>query len=142
MDEIANGQDLADMIGETAKDVEPEVPAFGGLIKADCQRVLDAEVGRYTTPRGIECDPRSRSGRSERLVPAGPDHREGARKVAARGNRGTDTRAQLDEYLMEAAAGESSSNGQAAPIVDQVQYEARMDPKDPDATGFYAIGEK
>jgi hypothetical protein len=142
LDEIANGQDLADMIDETATPVDPETAAFGGLITADCQRSSTRRWVVTLRPAGSNVtlvrDQGDLNGSSvrDRII------EKALEKLQLGEAEGQTLRGQLDEYLMEAAAGEPSRHGQAALVVDEVQYEARMDPNETDATGFYAIGEK
>jgi hypothetical protein len=134
--------DLDDMIEQEAETVEPEKPPFGGLVAP--------EVARISPRRWVVTLKRPGSGeilvREQGDLNASPLRERVIEKVIkklALGEVEGQTLAdQLDQFLMETAASESSSNGQTAPIAEEVEYEDRIDPDNPEATGFYACGEK
>ena len=134
--------DLDDMIEQEAETVGPDEPAFGGLIapavdKKSPRRWI-VTLRRQGTDEILvrEQGDLNASTLRERVV------EKAITKLGLGEDEGQALAEQLDQFLMEAAASDSSSNGQAAAVVGAVEYEAIIDPDDPEATGFYAEAEK
>lgn len=139
--EVGVGEALSDCFVEESVPVEPEPPAFGGLIDVTVTPVSarrwSVAIGRRGTDEllALEVGDLFSSSRRESVISA----------ALAKLGLELEVRQlladEVESYLMSAVVG-PSGGGPAAPAPEEVRYEARVDEDNPEATGFYAIGEK
>ncbi len=139
--ELAGGKKLSDSFVEDSVPVEPEQPAFGSLVDVAVARASarrwDVTIRRRETDEVLACDVgdlRASSVR-QRVVDAA------LARLGLEAEQGQVLADQLEAYLIH-AVDDPSCSGPAAPAAEQIEYEARVDADNPEATGFYAIGEK
>jgi hypothetical protein len=145
--------ELEAWVNETSEKVEPDAPgdavcelesqAAGGLVKVNAERIA-ANRWRVTFLRqGTNIilnqdkgDLSSASTRSRMIQKV-------IKRLGAEVASDQSLADQLEQRLLQAAAAsEAASGGGAIPVVGAVDYAAIVDEDDPEATGFYAVGEK
>lgn len=140
--EEQDGPVLAEQFAQEAEVVEPEPPAFAGLIEPEVVR--ETKRRWLVTVRHV--------GTSKVLFRERGDLNGGATRdriiekvldrLALDGDQRQALDSELEQYLMDAAASEPAAPGEAGTVVGAVEYEAIVDDEDPARTGFYAVAEK
>lgn len=134
------GQNLAEQIAQESEVVEPTPPAFDGLIEPEVVKEASRRW-RVTIRRpGKEGILLREEGNLNTIAARNRIKKMTLAKLSLDQHTSQALAADLEQYLLNAVS-ETPSKGPAETTAE-VEYEARVDPEDPEKTGFYAVGEK
>jgi hypothetical protein len=153
------GQELAAMIDASAETAEPEeskagadgpeTQIIGGLVRVEFTKTAKHKwqiaLRRQGTGALLNQDQGDLSSANtrDRIIKKAIENLKSTDAGTLTDDLEQTLKLQLDQRLMQAAAAsEVPDGGGAAPIASAVDYEAREDEDHPEATGYYAVGEK